>query len=178
MRFVYCSGHNSTSLFSGSPGKKEKMNISNKEETLGQRIRAQRIRLGMTQEELADYLNQAGFNVTQATVSRDIRELKLSKQPGRNGLQKYYVPRETGAAAEDKYIRVLREGMISMDCAQNILVVKTVSGMAMAVAAAIDAMQFKEIVGSIAGDDTIMAAVRTVEDAQIVMEKIGSVCGT
>ncbi len=65
-----------------------------------------------------------------------------------------------------------------MDCAQNILVVKTVSGMAMAVAAAIDAMQFKEIVGSIAGDDTIMAAVRTVEDAQIVMEKIGSVCGT
>ena len=56
MRFVYCSGHNSTSLFSGSPGKKEKMNISNKEETLGQRIRAQRIRLGMTQEELAEAL--------------------------------------------------------------------------------------------------------------------------
>jgi transcriptional regulator of arginine metabolism len=131
-----------------------------------------------TQEELAEALRKAGCHVTQATVSRDIRELKLSKQPGRNGLQKYYVPRETGAAAEDKYIRVLREGMISMDCAQNILVVKTVSGMAMAVAAAIDAMQFKEIVGSIAGDDTIMAAVRTVEDAQIVMEKIGSVCGT
>ena len=53
MRFVYCNGHNSTSLFSGSPGKKEKMNIFIKEETLGQRIRAQRIRLGMTQEELA-----------------------------------------------------------------------------------------------------------------------------
>ena len=56
MRFVYCNGHNSTSLFSGSPGKKEKMNISIKEETLGQRIRAQRIRLGMTQEELAKAL--------------------------------------------------------------------------------------------------------------------------
>ena len=56
MRFVYCNGHNSTSLFSGSPGKKEKMNISIKEETLGQRIRAQRIRLGMTQEELAEAL--------------------------------------------------------------------------------------------------------------------------
>ena len=67
--------------------------------------------------------------------------------------------------------------MLSMDCAQNILVVKTVSGMAMAVAAAIDAMQFKEIVGSIAGDDTIMAAVRTVEDTRTVMEKIRSVCG-
>ena len=57
MRFVYCNGHNSTSLFSGSPGKKEKMNISIKEETLGQRIRAQRIRLGMTQEELAEEMN-------------------------------------------------------------------------------------------------------------------------
>ena len=56
MRFVYCNVHNSTSLFSGSPGKKEKMNISIKEETLGQRIRAQRIRLGMTQEELAERL--------------------------------------------------------------------------------------------------------------------------
>jgi len=56
VRFVYCNGHNSTSLFSGSPGKKEKMNISIKEETLGQRIRAQRIRLGMTQEELAERL--------------------------------------------------------------------------------------------------------------------------
>ncbi|MDE7224310.1 MAG: arginine repressor, partial [Acetatifactor sp.] len=73
---------------------------------------------------------------------------------------------------EDKYIRVLKDGFVSMDMAQNILVVKTVSGMAMAVAAAIDAMQFQEVVGSIAGDDTIMMAVRTVEDTQQLMEKI------
>ena len=74
----------------------------------------------------------------------------------------------------DKYIRVLRDGFVSMDMAQNILVIKTVSGMAMAVAAAVDAMKFKEIVGCIAGDDTIMMAVRTVEDTQVLMEKIKS----
>lgn len=75
----------------------------------------------------------------------------------------------------DKYIRVLKDGFVSMDRAQNILVVKTVSGMAMAVAAAIDAMKLKEIVGSIAGDDTIMMAVRSTEDTEIVMNKIQSV---
>ncbi len=72
----------------------------------------------------------------------------------------------------DKYIRVLKDGFISMDMAQNILVIKTVAGMAMAVAAAVDAMKMREIVGSIAGDDTIMMAVRTVEDTRIVMDKI------
>mgnify|MGYP000396953309 FL=1 len=69
-------------------------------------------------------------------------------------------------------MRVLKDGFVSMDMAQNILVLKTVSGMAMAVAAAVDAMKFKEIVGSIAGDDTIMMAVRSVEDTRIVMDKI------
>ena len=72
----------------------------------------------------------------------------------------------------DKYIRVLRDGFISMDMAQNILVIKTVSGMAMAVAAALDALKFSEVLGCIAGDDTIMVAVRTVEDTQILMDKI------
>lgn len=72
----------------------------------------------------------------------------------------------------DKYIRVLRDGFISMDMAQNILVIKTVSGMAMAVAAALDALKFSEVIGCIAGDDTIMVAVRTVEDTQILMDKI------
>ena len=72
----------------------------------------------------------------------------------------------------DKYIRVLKDGFVSMDMAQNILVVKTVSGMAMAVAAAVDAMKFPEIVGCIAGDDTIMVAVRTVEETRTLMDKI------
>lgn len=125
-----------------------------------------------TQEELAAYLREAGYDVTQATVSRDIRELKLSKVPTGGGRQKYIVLKQDDSHLGDKYIRVLKDGFSSMDMAQNILVVKTVPGMAMAVAAAIDAMKFKEIVGSIAGDDTIMMAVRTVEETQALMEKI------
>ena len=113
--------------------------------------------------------------MTQATVSRDIRELKLSKIPTGDGRQRYTVLIHSDHYLSDKYIRVLKDGFVSMDMAQNILVVKTVSGMAMAVAAAVDAMKLKEIVGSIAGDDTIMMAVRTVEDTEIVMEKIRSV---
>lgn len=125
-----------------------------------------------TQDELAERLREAGFQVTQATVSRDIRELKLSKIPTGDGNQKYVVLKQDDRYMGDKYIRVLRDGFVSMDMAQNILVMKTVSGMAMAVAAAVDAMKFKEIVGSIAGDDTIMMAVRTVEDTKTVMDKI------
>ena len=125
-----------------------------------------------TQEELADRLRQEGFQVTQATVSRDIRALKLSKVSCGNGRQKYVALKQDDTQLNAKYIRVLKDGFVSMDKAQNILVVKTVSGMAMAVAAAIDAMELEEIVGSIAGDDTIMAAVRTNEDTQAVMNKI------
>ena len=124
-----------------------------------------------TQEELADYLNQAGFAVTQATVSRDIRELKLTKVQSESGKQRYMVL-QNQSSFSDKYIRILRDGYMSMDMAQNILVIKTVSGMAMAVAAALDAIQFTEIVGCIAGDDTIMCAIRSVDDTIIVMEKI------
>ena len=124
-----------------------------------------------TQEELADYLNQAGFNVTQATVSRDIRELKLTKAPAESGKQRYMVLQNNGNFS-DKYIRILQDGYLSMDMAQNILVIRTVSGMAMAVAAALDAIRFHEIVGCIAGDDTIMCAVRSVDDTILVMDKI------
>ena len=124
-----------------------------------------------TQEELAEYLKQAGYQVTQATVSRDIRELKLSKVQMDNGRQRYVVLQNQDSFS-DKYIRILRDSFMSMDMAQNILVIKTVSGMAMAVAAALDALKFSEVVGCIAGDDTIMVAVRTVEDTQILMDKI------
>jgi len=127
-----------------------------------------------TQEELAAYLRDAGFQVTQATVSRDIRELKLTKMPTGKGRQKYVILKQEDSHMGDKYIRVLRDGFVSMDNAQNILVMKTVSGMAMAVAAAVDALKFKEVVGCIAGDDTIMIAVRTVEETQQLMEKIHS----
>ncbi len=124
-----------------------------------------------TQEELAEYLNREGFQVTQATVSRDIRELKLTKVQAESGKQRYMVLKPQGTFS-DKYIRILRDGYASMDMAQNILVIKTVSGMAMAVAAALDAIHFHEIVGCIAGDDTIMCAVRSVDDTILVMDKI------
>ncbi len=125
-----------------------------------------------TQEELAGYLRKAGFEVTQATVSRDIRELKLSKVSAGKGKQKYAILMQDDRHLEDKFIRVLKDGYVSMDMAQNILVVKTVAGMAMAVAAAIDALKFKEIVGCIAGDDTIMIAVRTTEETYALMDKL------
>lgn len=125
-----------------------------------------------TQEELAEYLNREGFKVTQATVSRDIRNLKLTKVPAENGRQRYVARQENENLMSERYIRVLREGFISMDMAQNILVVKTVSGMAMAVAAAIDALKWNEVVGCIAGDDTVMCAIRSAEDTITVMDKI------
>ena len=127
-----------------------------------------------TQEELAEYLNREGYNVTQATVSRDIRELKLSKIQTEGGRQKYAVfhPQTT---FNDKYIRILHDSFLSMDMAQNILVIKTVSGMAMAVAAALDALKWNEIVGCIAGDDTVMCAIRTVDDTLLIMDKISKI---
>ena len=127
-----------------------------------------------TQEDLAAMLEDAGFNVTQATVSRDIREMKLTKIAKKNGGFKYAILVESEHYLSDKYLRVMRDGFISMEPAQNILVVKTVSGMAMAVAAAIDAMKFKQIVGSIAGDDTIMMVLRTNQDATDVCNDIKS----
>ncbi|MDF2539992.1 MAG: argR [Herbinix sp.] len=125
-----------------------------------------------TQEELADRLMKDGYNVTQATVSRDIRELKLTKVAVDGGRQKYIVLQKTEPGMSEKYTRVLRDAFISMDMAQNILVIKTVSGMAMAVAAALDALRINSIVGCIAGDDTIMCAIRTKEDTIAVMERL------
>lgn len=125
-----------------------------------------------TQEELAELLNAAGYNVTQATISRDIRELKLTKVSSEKGKQKYIVLQKQEAGLSEKFVRVLRDGFVSMDRAQNIMVIKTVSGMAMAVAAALDALHINGIVGCIAGDDTIMCAIRTVEDTIEVMEKV------
>lgn len=128
-----------------------------------------------TQEELAKALNEAGFNVTQATVSRDIRELKLMKVSENGERQRYVVFQNKDNWESDKYIRVLRDGFVSMDMAQNLLVIKTVSGMAMAVAAALDALKWNEIVGCIAGDDTVMCAIRTVDDTLLIMDKISKI---
>ena len=125
-----------------------------------------------TQDELVQKLVQDGFQITQATISRDIRELKITKVPNGKGKQKYAILNNDSEHLADKYIRIIRDGLTGMDTAQNILVIKTVSGMAMAVAAALDSMTLPEIVGCIAGDDTIMCAIRSVEDTKKVMGKL------
>jgi transcriptional regulator of arginine metabolism len=125
-----------------------------------------------TQDELAARLHEAGYLVTQATVSRDIREMRLSKIAVGGERQKYVLLGQDDEQLEEKYSQVLQNAFVSVETAQNMLVVKTVSGMAMAVAAALDAMKIKEVAGSIAGDDTIMIAARTVADAAIVRDRI------
>lgn len=125
-----------------------------------------------TQEELADRLIDSGYIATQATVSRDIKELGLTKMPVDGGNYRYVAVPNSEAVMNDKLKRILRDGFISVDMAQNLLVIKTVSGMAMAVAAALDALKWQEIVGSIAGDDTIFCAVRDMNEAYEVMNKL------
>lgn len=124
-----------------------------------------------TQEELAEKLNKAGFAVTQATISRDIRELKLTKiQHGAK--QVYAALTENKYSNSNKYIDILKHSFVSVDMAQNILVIKTASGTAMAVATALDSLHWDEIVGSIAGDDTVMCAIRTVEDTKKLVKRL------
>lgn len=125
-----------------------------------------------TQEELAAKLQEAGFAVTQATVSRDIRELKLMKIAKPDGGSRYTVMGQRDSQNSEKYIRVLKDAFISMEMAQNILVIKTVSGMANAAGAALDNMNYSEVVGCIAGDDTIACINRSTDDTIILMDKI------
>lgn len=125
-----------------------------------------------TQDELAEKLNEEGFNVTQATVSRDVRQLKLTKLAISKGKQKYIVVQNTGGWLSDKYLRVLSDGFVTIDRAENLVIIKTVAGMAMAVAAVIDGLQWEEILGCIAGDDTIFCAIRTKEEALSIVDKI------
>jgi transcriptional regulator of arginine metabolism len=134
-----------------------------------------------TQEDLAEKLKAEGFSVTQATVSRDIRELGLSKVAAPSGRQRYIalgpVRGEGARGGEERYVRVLREALSSAEAAGNILVLKTASGMAMAAASALDALGYPEVVGCVAGDDTIFAAAHTAQEARELLEKVGSTTG-
>ena len=125
-----------------------------------------------TQEELAQRLQTSGFRVTQATISRDIRELKLSKINSAGGRQKYIAMTVGDKGINDKMSRVLKEGYVSCKEASHLMVVKTVPGMAMAVAAAIDALDMPGFAGCIAGDDTIMCALHSDADVKALMARI------
>lgn len=124
-----------------------------------------------TQEELAEKLIDSGFLVTQATVSRDIRELSLTKVNSGMG-QRYAAVKTAERDLNKKLLKILKEGYLSSDLAGNIVVIKTESGMAMAVAAALDAIVWNEVAGTIAGDDTIFCAVRSSEEGLSLMSKL------
>ena len=129
------------------------------------------------QEQLAEILRQEGFKVTQATVSRDIRDLNLTKVAVPGGRQKYAAGSRPSGLMKDKYINVLKTVFVSADSASNMLVIKTVPGMAMAAAAAVDALEFEGLVGTIAGDDTIMVALKTPEVAEETMVLLYTIVG-
>lgn len=125
-----------------------------------------------TQEELANKLQEAGFEVTQATVSRDIKELRLTKMRSKNGGKyKYALPEANQSQISDRLIRIFSDSVLSMDSANNIIVIKTITAGAQGAAAMIDSLNWDEIVGSIAGDDTIMIVIRDNDAVSKVLEK-------
>ena len=125
-----------------------------------------------TQDELADRLKKSGFAATQATISRDIKELKLLKIPASNGQYKYAPANREEEKTNIKFFNILNETLIAITPAKNLLVVKTHSGMANAAAAALDAINFPEVIGSLAGDDTIFLAFASEENAEAVAQKL------
>lgn len=125
-----------------------------------------------TQEELTRKLSEKGIETTQATISRDIRELSLKKVTSAGGKQHYTVGKRMQSANASSYIQILSSGILSMEPAENLIIIKTVSGVAMGVAAALDHLAIDGLVGSIAGDDTIFLAIRTKQMVSSVMDKI------
>ena len=128
-----------------------------------------------TQDELTELLIQSGFQTTQATVSRDIKELHLYKTLTKDNKYRYEcsdVRNDFRKSNSGKFYGIMRDSILSVDNAMNIIVIRTVAGMAMAVAAALDALHIDGIVGCIAGDDTIMCAVRTLKDTENVIKKL------
>ncbi|MFA6948095.1 MAG: arginine repressor [Eubacteriales bacterium] len=125
-----------------------------------------------TQDELIEKLKENGYDVTQATVSRDIKELKLVKAASEGSGYKYAVSVREDVKVSAKFTSIIAETVTSIDYAENLVVVKTFAGMAQAAAAAVDGMGWSEVVGSIAGDDTILIVMRSSDKALDITEKI------
>lgn len=130
-----------------------------------------------TQEELANRLRERGYKVTQATVSRDIKELRLIKISGRRNTYRYARPGRHEAITNDRMIRLLTDSTVDIDYAGQMVVVKTLSGSANVAAEAIDNMNWKEVLGTIAGDNTIFVAVRSENDAAEIASRIRKLTG-
>lgn len=124
-----------------------------------------------TQEELAEMLKKNGINVTQATVSRDIKELRLIKVLTEDGRYKYAAMKEQDNMLNERLYKVFAETVLSVDYADNFIVIKTFSGAANAAAEALDAFDLKEVVGTVAGDNTIFVLVRNQENVIPVIER-------
>jgi transcriptional regulator of arginine metabolism len=124
-----------------------------------------------TQDELVDFLRNEGFNVTQATVSRDIKELHLVKVPLMDGRYKYSLPADQRFNPLQKLKRSLTDSFVGIDYAQNLIVMKTLPGNAMAIGALIDHLEWEEIMGTICGDDTCLLICRTTNDAKPISDK-------
>ena len=130
-----------------------------------------------TQEELAIRLRERGYKVTQATVSRDIKELRLIKISGRRNTYRYARHGRHEAITNDRMIRLLTDSTVDIDYAGQMVVVKTLSGSANVAAEAIDNMNWKEVLGTIAGDNTIFVAVRSENDAAEIASRIRKLTG-
>ena len=125
-----------------------------------------------TQEALQEKLRECGFDVTQATVSRDIKELRLTKVSAKGNRYKYAVLDSDDPKQAAKFVFIMKETVLSVQSAQNLLVIKTFAGMAQAAAAALDNLFGTEVIGTIAGDDTIFAVTASTEDALVLQGKI------
>lgn len=125
-----------------------------------------------TQDELIARLRDCGFEVTQATVSRDIRELKISKMMTGKGTYRYVLPKQTASGSGQKFSAALIDSIVSVESACNIVVLKTYPGLANAVAVGIDNLNFSQILGCVAGDDTIMIATRDYESADMICNRL------
>ena len=125
-----------------------------------------------TQEELADALRMRGIQVTQATVSRDIKELRLLKVLTPSGSYKYATADKAENGLTERFIRMLAESVLSVADSGNMIVVKTLSGSAAVAAEAIDSFHWPEVLGTIAGDNTIFMVIRSEEDVRCVFDRI------
>ncbi|HHU01741.1 MAG: arginine repressor [Christensenellales bacterium] len=124
-----------------------------------------------TQEELAEILREQGVNVTQATVSRDIKELRLLKILSPSGGYRYATSEHAEHGISERFVRLFTDSVLSIESAGNIVVIRTLSGAAAVAGEAIDGMRWEEILGSISGDNTIFVVVRTPEEATLVVKK-------
>lgn len=130
-----------------------------------------------TQEELASRLAREGIAVTQATVSRDVKELHLRKVPAGDGRYRYALPEDGAQAGPDRRKRILQESVLSVDHSENIVVIRTIQGAAPSVAYAIDHLAWPEVIGTVAGEDTVLAVVRPRKAARVVVDRLRALMG-